>query len=607
VSLAHAGINHDESAVESHRQNHPHAKQYHSKVEGLHPHNVVDDIVEEDVQNVRTDDVTVDLLTAGPECTHFSPARGGKPVSEQKRASPWTVLDWLEKLDVTAFIIENTPAIQSWGPVEDGEASRDGTIFDAWITVLNRLGYSVNWTTLNAKHFGDPTDRERFFLVGQKDGEATFPDPTHSDSDNSLPSPPTAADIIDWSDTGTSIWTRDLTEPRVHTPPKDTTLKRIAEGLRRHCGDALEPYADALEKMDRDTIRQLRKRLVPAEYAPIVAQAVDEPFLVGYPGGERAHSQSSHLVKYYGTSPPQSVDDPLDTVTADGGKYALSTVETMILRQQDGDGAYPVDVKERAVPTIPTRGGHSLVTTKIAPLIEPKNGSNGGLYSNVPYPAPENQLHTITADPRAKLVDPSLIRFSHGGATLDVQDPLPTVATERGGNFALSTPFLSPLYNGRDGQAPRTRTIDRPLMTVPASKSPAAVASPELKPFIDNYENTVPDAVSTPLKTITCRDKFALCVPEAGPWGIDINYRMLKPAELKRAQGFPEDYELVGTKTERTTQIGNAVPVNLARSLVEHVLTDGEVSLSSFGGGISEVEDVEVPDYQTVVKEVSGD
>ena len=149
--LKHAAINHWEPAIETHERNHPDADQYHSKVEQLHPPTVVQDLVDEDLNDIHQADVSVDLLLAGPECTHFSNARGGKPVNEQKRMSPWQVLDWLEKLDVEAFVIENVGEIQSWGPVENGEPTRDGTVFEAWINALNQLGYSVDWTTLPAE------------------------------------------------------------------------------------------------------------------------------------------------------------------------------------------------------------------------------------------------------------------------------------------------------------------------------------------------------------------------------------------------------------------------------------------------------------------------
>ena len=552
--LAEAAVNHWDPAVQTHEANHPDAHQYHSKVEQLHPPEVVSELTDGD----RPD---VDLLVGGPECTHFSRARGDKPVSEQKRMSPWHVLDWLEKLNVDAFVIENVPEIQDWGPVEDGQPVRDGSIFDAWVNALNQLGYAVDWTQLVAADYGDPTTRERFFIIGRQAGRVTFPEPTHSDGTDELPDYRTAAGIIDWSDLGGSIWTRDLDDGR-KTPPKHSTMQRIAEGLRRHCGDAIEPFADVLETLGRGDIRRLREeRIVPARHAPTVADAVNEPFLVP---AEATATATPWIQKHKKNSPSQAVETPLHTVHANGNHFALGTATTHLLRQQDG--AHPINVSRSPVPTIATRGGHAIATTET--LLMPKNGRRRGLHSNPLYRPGDRPAHTITADPRAKLV----------------------------------TPFLSPLYNPREGQRPRTRELDRPLMTVPASKSPAAVTTPLVRPFVDDYEGS-PKPVSEPLGTITSRDRFALVVPELWPWGLDVRYRMLQPRELKQAQGFPADYEIVGTKTDRTSQIGNAVPVGLAKALCKHVLTSEDPSLRSFGGGLTEQPDGEVPAYE----EVTGD
>jgi DNA (cytosine-5)-methyltransferase 1 len=140
-------------------------------------------------------------------------------------------------------------------------------------------------------------------------------------------------------------------------------------------------------------------------------------------------------------------------------------------------------------------------------------------------------------------------------------------------------------------------------MTVPASKSPAALTTPIVRPFIDDYENSMPRPVGQPLPTLTSRDKFALCVPELWPWGLDISYRMLQPAELKQAQGFPRDYAIAGTKTDQKKQIGNAVPVHLATALCKHVLTAEDPSLATYGGGITGSDDVDIPDYHEVVSD----
>ncbi|RAW44305.1 hypothetical protein DQW50_15035 [Halorubrum sp. 48-1-W] len=60
---------------------------------------------------------------------------------------------------------------------------------------------------------------------------------------------------------------------------------------------------------------------------------------------------------------------------------------------------------------------------------------------------------------------------------------------------------------------------------------------------------------------------------------------MLQPRELAATQGFPPDYGFAGNKGETTEQIGNAVPVNLARALVKEALTGTEPSLQTFTPG----------------------
>ncbi|MFC4989137.1 DNA cytosine methyltransferase [Saliphagus infecundisoli] len=95
-------VNHWGKAIETHQRNHPWATHLNAKVEELHPPDVVDP-------------GTVDILIAAPECTHFSAARGGKPVTEQQRASPMHVLDWVGKLQPESVLLENVPEFKSWG------------------------------------------------------------------------------------------------------------------------------------------------------------------------------------------------------------------------------------------------------------------------------------------------------------------------------------------------------------------------------------------------------------------------------------------------------------------------------------------------------------
>jgi DNA (cytosine-5)-methyltransferase 1 len=622
-------VNHWEPAIQTHETNHPWANHYHSRIEELYPPNIVEP-------------GTVTLLSGGPECTHFSNARGGKPVSDQKRASAWHVLDWIEKLQPDHVLLENVKEFRTWGPInDDGEPAKDGSIFERWIGMLEALGYSVVYddadedygVVLNAADYGDPQSRERLFIMASRSKLPTAPPPSHAEnpSGDQKPRRP-AADIIDWSDLGDSLWTRDLENPRV-TPLKKNTMARIAEGIRRHCSPRLRPFADILKDIGPRELDAMRQTVIPAEYAGLVAQSVDHPFLVRAPIGPPTLGAPS-VVKYYGTSSATPANAPLDTVTADDNHHAVSTPGTFLLGQHTS--GTPRDVGERSMPTVTTTsrgislttpeafclrqqsggrpvsieeplstvstgGAIGLATVEERTLLQPRNGQYGE--DAIAFDPQERPMRTVIAgDSRqGHLLTPSLVRYSHGGRALSLDEPMPTVATEKGGTFALSQPYLCPMYNPRTGQRPRTRTVGRPLGTVPASKSPAGLAAPFL---VDYHGQSEARDTDRPIGTIETRDRYALVIPEAWPWGLDVRYRMLQPDELKQAQGFPEDYDITGSsKKARTKQIGNAVPVNLARSLVQHLLADQTPSLSNFGGGIQGESDVEIPGYEEVASD----
>lgn len=47
--------------------------------------------------------------------------------------------------------------------------------------------------------------------------------------------------------------------------------------------------------------------------------------------------------------------------------------------------------------------------------------------------------------------------------------------------------------------------------------------------------------------------------------------RAISIREAARLQGFDDDYILMGSKVQKRTQVGNAVPPLLARSVAEHI------------------------------------
>ena len=45
----------------------------------------------------------------------------------------------------------------------------------------------------------------------------------------------------------------------------------------------------------------------------------------------------------------------------------------------------------------------------------------------------------------------------------------------------------------------------------------------------------------------------------------------MTPRELARLQSFPDDFIFEGSKSKQLVQIGNAVPVGLAKAIAEHI------------------------------------
>lgn len=78
--------------------------------------------------------------------------------------------------------------------------------------------------------------------------------------------------------------------------------------------------------------------------------------------------------------------------------------------------------------------------------------------------------------------------------------------------------------------------------------------------------------IRNPSKTIICTYEHQprLLVPIRNKKGTFV--RMLLPEELKQIQGFPKDYKMKGTDKEQIIQIGNAVPPQIVKQLVEHIV-----------------------------------
>lgn len=136
-----------------------------------------------------------------------------------------------------------------------------------------------------------------------------------------------------------------------------------------------------------------------------------------------------------------------------------------------------------------------------------------------------------------------------------------------GGNAAFITKF----YHTGTGQR-----VSEPMHTITTSQGHFGFVTAFL---VSYYGTGQPISAAKPLPTITTKDRFGLVTVEVDgeTFAIaDVKLRMLRPEELKLAQGFPRDYIIDryadGSRVPRKQQvkmIGNSVVPVMARRLVE--------------------------------------
>lgn len=229
------------------------------------------------------------------------------------------------------------------------------------------------------------------------------------------------------------------------------------------------------------------------------------------------------------------------------------------------------------------------------------NLTHGGRVESLREP-----MRTVTGANRGEkaLAVPYLIQMGYGERrgqaprVLDINAPLGTVVAS-GGKFALVAAFLNKHYGGVVGQSLHQplgtvtkvdhhslaavfltkfransvgQGLGEPLHTVTAGAGGAGGHFGLVAAFLLKYYGTaLGQPLNAPLGAITSRDRFSLVLVRiAGvEYAIaDILMRMLAPHELAWAQGFPRDYILTGTKSERVAKIGNSVCPPVAEALV---------------------------------------
>jgi DNA (cytosine-5)-methyltransferase 1 len=252
--------------------------------------------------------------------------------------------------------------------------------------------------------------------------------------------------------------------------------------------------------------------------------------------------QTEHFVdQQYGNSKPSSVEDPAGTLTQNP-KLNLVQADRFLTNYYTGGGqTSSVDEPTGAVMTNP----HQRLVA-----LEKAEGflSNPGWFgasSDLDQPAPTVIARQDKAPVSVVQCEPFIMTNQHSNAAKSINEPAPTILT---GNhhYLLNAQFNHSL-----------RSLDEVHPVVTADRHwPYLVVTESGQLAIQVLESDSP-------ATVKIKQFMAA-------YGIiDIKMRMLKIPELKRIQGFPEDYILKGSQTIQKKHIGNAVVKDIPQYIAQ--------------------------------------
>ena len=580
-------INHDPNAVAMHTTNHPDTLHYCESVFDVDP-------------IAATAGRQVGLAWFSPDCRHFSKAKGSKPVEKAIRGLAWIVIRWALAVRPRVMMLENVEEFKTWGPLivtADGglrpDPERAGETFEAFCGMLSGgipaghpalaecceflgiaadgalaqqlvagLGYAVDHRELRACDYGAPTIRKRFFMVMRCDGvPVTWPEPTHGDpktpavQSGKLAPWRTAAECIDWSIPAQSIFDRKK-------PLAENTLKRIARGIQRFVIDSASPF---IVKCNHTTTK--------GKYDCFRGQALAEPLqtITKTHGYAIATPVMAPLFAGTGGSEfqmrPRPVNKPFFTLLTQNRTNVIAPVlAPLIARQFGASVGHRVDEPSATI-TAGGGGKSQLVSTT---LIQMGYGERPGQEPRVP--GLHKPLGTVVAGGgKFGLVAANLVKHFGGnyqGAGVALDEPAHTVTTTD--HHGLVTSHLVMLRGTcRDG-----RVVDAPAPGLTAGG--LHVGNIETTLATDGYDQQRAELALAFLREYCGADADGLVTVDGVVYRIvDIGMRMLQPAELYRAQGFPEwyiiDQDFRGVKYAKDKQVarcGNAVPPPFAEALV---------------------------------------
>lgn len=120
------------------------------------------------------------LICGGPPCQPFSTAGKRLGINDPRGSLFKEFVRMIDEIRPRFFVMENVKGLMSSILKDENGENTDTKVLDVILDEFRKLNYKTVYGLLDAVNYGVPQFRERFVLIGSRDGEDIFlPAPTH--------------------------------------------------------------------------------------------------------------------------------------------------------------------------------------------------------------------------------------------------------------------------------------------------------------------------------------------------------------------------------------------------------------------------------------------
>lgn len=512
VAKVVAAVNHDKGAIESHSVNHPETAHFKENIKKLNVYKIRRLV---DFYRKAYPDAKL-VLWASLECTNYSKAKGGGPRDADSRSLAWFLPRYIKVLNPDYIKIENVVEFMAWGPLnEEGKpiSRKNGLSWLKWREyIITKFGYVDRWQEMNSANFGAYTSRNRLFGIFAKKGlPIVFPEISYSKNPSKelygkdLSKWKPVREVLDLNVEGNTIFGRKK-------PISENTLRRIYAGLVKFVANGDETFIQNYYSSDKPES---------------MVSSVEKPSgtITTIP-----HQGVVWIQKYYSGNDKhrcKSLELPCDVITTNN-RHSIIKSEFLLQNyaaDSKGKNVFSINKPGR---TITTRDGTNLIQSTF--FVKYFGNSTVG---NVESPA-----STLLTKDTLGLINVSQPQFSR----YDLES----------GQHQVNKFLMNPQFGNKGS------SIDKPCFTLIAQmgkRPPYLISTEDGCIGIEIYKTDS-----------EYMEKIKVFMAYFGI--IDIKMRMLSVSELKRIQGFPDEYVLCGSQEQQKKFIGNSVVPNVVSEWV---------------------------------------